>query len=725
MKENKSMQLKRSIQKKLMAATSMLMVAVIMMVSSTYAWFTLSTAPEVTGITTAVGANGNLEIALANAETWAEPELVSSAVGTSGDNTAWGNLVDVSDINKYGLNRISLMPAELNISEGNQVVGSYLRTPVYGSDGRISALTANTNTGTLDAEGSNKFTINENYGVRAIGTSTQMTPRQSDYRNAKASLASAGALTKTYASRSLYSNGSELANIIVKHALADKDNPDTYTQQDLAIVDRVIVGLEDSLAQAETALNNALKGLIGSQTAVDKGITDTIYEAVKEDIDVTDVANGAINIQGVEIPLTPNLAKAVEVYDRANTSLTSAKEASAELKDDGDNISWTDISGVLTSLVDPNTVTINNLASGEIRDNISNLVNSVLQGGIKVQLPSNSGVYSDVAELAGNYSTSITIASLTYGSIEASNVPATMITTVAVGPYFDLSATEITGLGAPAGDASAADTEITDFYGYAIDMLFRTNAAESNLLLRTTPIDRVYGDDGENIETMGGGATMAFQSEDANFSVNKVAELMKALRVVFLDVDGNILAHARLDMGTTTTGEGAAAATTTNYTINGNEVVADLLIWNEEVSTVKTTTEANSENVAAGSNISTSTSEDGIITKVETVVTAETITTTTTVTVPGSFAEKDAGVITPLTQNVPMQVTAIVYLDGNAVDNSMVATAGRSMKGSMNLQFASDAQLVPMENTALREGSGNTPASSEETQESSEANQGE
>ena len=54
----------KDMKSKLMAAVCMLLVSSIMMVSSTYAWFTLSTAPEVTGITTQVGANGNLEMAL-------------------------------------------------------------------------------------------------------------------------------------------------------------------------------------------------------------------------------------------------------------------------------------------------------------------------------------------------------------------------------------------------------------------------------------------------------------------------------------------------------------------------------------------------------------------------------------------------------------------------------------------------------------------------------------
>ena len=58
------------IRKKFTAALSMLLVAAVLMVGSTYAWFTLSTAPEVKGITTSIGANGNLEIALLNASSY-------------------------------------------------------------------------------------------------------------------------------------------------------------------------------------------------------------------------------------------------------------------------------------------------------------------------------------------------------------------------------------------------------------------------------------------------------------------------------------------------------------------------------------------------------------------------------------------------------------------------------------------------------------------------------
>jgi hypothetical protein len=55
-----------------------------------------------------------------------------------------------------------------------------------------------------------------------------------------------------------------------------------------------------------------------------------------------------------------------------------------------------------------------------------------------------------------------------------------------------------------------------------------------------------------------------------------------------------------------------------------------------------------------------------------------------------------------LTQNETTKISVIVYLDGDVVDNSDVAaTSAESMTGSLNLQFSSDAELDPMDNTAL------------------------
>ena len=159
MEKTKTVRMPAGIRNKLLAAIAMLLVSSIMMVSSTYAWFTLSTAPEVTGITTSVGANGNLEMALLNGQTFADMGKIGSAVGDSSAvkavkeaNITWGNLVDLSDAS-YGLNLIALNPAALNYTDDTKTaVGTtLLMTAEYGADGRVATLKDNTITGVYNS----------------------------------------------------------------------------------------------------------------------------------------------------------------------------------------------------------------------------------------------------------------------------------------------------------------------------------------------------------------------------------------------------------------------------------------------------------------------------------------------------------------------------------------------------------------------------------------------
>lgn len=170
-KKTRKVAMPAGIRNKMMAATCMLLVSCIMMVSSTYAWFTLSTAPEVKNISTTVAGNGSLEIALMPAS--GNVLEIRSGTGTSSEskgqtavtaNTSWGNIVQLSDTS-YGLNNIKLVPSVLAASDE----GIQLATPIYGGDGRITTLSKIAAAlGTYDAA-NGKFAVNTNYGVRAIG----------------------------------------------------------------------------------------------------------------------------------------------------------------------------------------------------------------------------------------------------------------------------------------------------------------------------------------------------------------------------------------------------------------------------------------------------------------------------------------------------------------------------------------------------------------------------
>ena len=169
------------LRNKLIAAISMLLVSSIMMVSSTYAWFTLSTAPEVKNISTTVAGNGSLEIALMPTDGLLS-SITAGAVGSTATlkekNVKWGNQVDLSDA-AYGLSAISLNPALLNYAkpEGAAddaaavfVPGKPLAIAKYGFDGRIAGLDAQ-NVG-IKSKADGEGFDSGNYGVRAIGELT-------------------------------------------------------------------------------------------------------------------------------------------------------------------------------------------------------------------------------------------------------------------------------------------------------------------------------------------------------------------------------------------------------------------------------------------------------------------------------------------------------------------------------------------------------------------------
>lgn len=133
----------RATKRKLMAAASMLMISTLMMTSATFAWLTISTAPEISGIGTTFATNGNLEIALRTSDNNADgPKTLLDDNGSAPTNTherniTWGNLVDLSDNDataKDVLNTVHLKPVTYVDNNGFEY-------PEYGLDGRMTSLT--------------------------------------------------------------------------------------------------------------------------------------------------------------------------------------------------------------------------------------------------------------------------------------------------------------------------------------------------------------------------------------------------------------------------------------------------------------------------------------------------------------------------------------------------------------------------------------------------------
>lgn len=615
------------VKKKLVGAVCMLLVASIMMVSSTYAWFTLSTAPEITGISTSVGANGNLEMALLTTDTFGNLDI-KSAVGDSKDtadkkiteaNITWGNLVDLSDTS-YGLSDIKLMPARLSkntAKDGATDVNSFLKIASYGADGRVKDV----DNGTVSAiksgtEGFQHASNAQTYGVRAIGVADNMTQRQITFNSAKGTVASAA----TNAGEAFRS---AVAGNLTKLVLAAMTKNETFNDEQIQAMKAVANGAKTTL---ERITNAYAQAAIAAAAAKDSGQDDTNVEKLKTA--VTGI-NSASTLKEALNTLTVTTYN--EVLDKIAAAQTSVDNALKALNGD-DHTAATLKKEAAKPLVGDSSDMMAYKEGGEVikvsTDNIQELLGAT-------ELYIYGAVVKTIAEETGN---------LTLGQYAGATAYAGEKVNVGKAGNLSKLNDEVKKLNAPGGAENAAST-ISETYGYALDMAFRTNAANSNLLLAGEGVQRVY-QESNNTDTRGKGSTMTFKAE-SGLDDAALKKLMTAIRVAFINpADGTIYGVATLETPATTQDGG--------YT--GKLTLRDYEFANDGKLTIKEGT-------------------------------------------------KSAELMT-LTQNQATRLTVVVWLDGDTVDNSMVANGAKSLTGSMNLQFSSSADLVPMENSALKNGTG-------------------
>ena len=714
------------IRNKMVAAVSMLLVASIMMVSSTYAWFTLSTAPEVTGITTNVGANGNLEMMLLNKDSFNSTEEnlgVESGVNDSMAaqevtlaNLKWGNLVDLAD-QSYGLQSIVMNPARLNITEIKQenaassytLSSSLLKAPSYTSDGRVLDVDKDTLTSGYSTDDTWKWDekADNAYGVRVIGTTSGVTERLTAYRAAISARAAAIESAKNHARNSLLNNGQTLANIVVKAALQDAP---TFEKADLEALQKLVAQLKtanDAAGEAivQTVLAYNLSNVRDSSGNEDDKISDADVANLKKAFEnkaanaLPNTFTRAADESKTGTILTPSGTEAaVTKWSSNNDKITTAGNKIQELiTENKPSYTNDEIMVVVNMLLDKSKATVAGVTNPG-RTDADRIIENLTKNNmiLEVEMNQDSGIYADIAELAGDYNASGLQIKVTVGSLGNISVTVNMSTSVVAK---DTTGTlpMIPKLNVGSAPAATLDASVkpllTDHYGYALDFGFRTNAAASELQLQTDEIQRVYSGDGAATAdtTRGGGSYMEFRtSNTTNFSVEELRALMSALRVVFVEpvqtenagVTYNVLGVAAADITCSPVDNGAT------YTYEGGTFMKD---------GAEVTDAAGANGLKAKLYLNTYEVNGGVLT-----LTGKKTT--------GAAADAAAdNTLTALTQNVAKKITAIVYLDGDIVDNTMVANAASSMTGSLNLQFSSSAALKPMENTGMR-GGGSTAA---------------
>ena len=600
----------------------MLLIAFVLMISATYAWLILSTHPEVVGISTQIGSNGSLEIALLDARTRADVTSITSKIGDSADvqgavsaNGSWGNLVNLSD-SSYGLDKIIMMPAQL-LLEGNSTTGFNVRgsgplaLPLYGSDGRITELSENTVSAVY---GGGRFSVTgeQTYGVRGIGVVDALSAEQSAIGYAKSNIIAYSGSAKNAAISTINTYGEGLIGIVFKHSIQSEA---TYGDADINTLKGMITGLKGSFGYVEMAIRYGILANIAQNGS------DSFSEAKNDLLDSTISLSSIYETYSGYCPA--EMEEWVAKLTAAQNTLNQAYSGCAVLT--GNIYTWDEIKPILTPLMDSDYVYLNGSpienASGNELLNIASFTLTILPG---------SGVFTDIAYFVGSYSTWIN-----YSVYNIEFVVRTAETT----PQLTAMTSTIQG-----AVIETANTEISNLGGYAIDLAFRCNAAESDLQLQIAPAQRVYSESSAG-DLQGGGSYMQFSTQDRNMTPGRMLELMDAIRLTFIDVEGKILAMAKLN--------------TSNHTIQENgSLKANLYLYDYSIENDRTVT----------------------------------------------IGERRSGdtKIVALEQNVAKEVSVVVWLDGMAVDNTMVsAETNTSLDGVLNLQFASSADLIPAANNAL------------------------
>ena len=371
----------------------------------------------------------------------------------------------------------------------------------------------------------------------------------------------------------------------------------------------------------DLALRYGVVAIAASETSDEDAfilLRDTVMNQEKElstimqELDIQDAVPG-------------EFANWVTGLDEIQNDLNGASNACNAMS--GNVYTWDEIRGILDKIMNVDGIYINEFGYDELD---MDTATSLLGKDIVVTLAPGSGLLVEIADYVDNYSAFIRVDIL--GEIEI------MTASTEEMPYLSALAAVVRNLEAADNSGNNAAVTLTATYGYALDLAFRCNAANADLLLQTTPEQRIY-EESTSISTLGGGSFMEFTSMDNTLTMEQKLLLMDAIRVGFLDDTGKLLCVAKLNTSNRT---GGSAATK-----------APLYIYDYAFSP-----------------------EDGSMIMGERQVAKNTITT--------------------LNQNTPKAITVVVWIDGDMVDNSMVsATNSTSLGGTLNLQFATSANLVP------------------------------
>ena len=716
------------------SALMILGIAAVTAVMSTYAWVTLSYSPEVANISTTLSSNGTLEIALSKPDASAPDETdIDESVAYSTDvtvsNLRWGNLINISDAS-YGIDDLILRPAQLNAASLNN---SPLRGAAYGGDGRITDTDSDFTFVTWDPENAT-FVSSTDKGVRAIASYKyeRLDTDNEAYKTERKRPSSAHTSVNNYYKTNVTGKVSTLTSVISTYAQA-MINGQVVSAAGQTITLGDGTGNDIPLSKNQvTSVRDMYKALLESmelekaamvelanvqQYRYSREHGDAPYSPVTWQDLVSNAKYDADN-SGNKFgnPASPTDAIAIKGLTQFKTDLTTATNdvsglnALAEQAESG-TVTSTQLDPYVSRMCAPSKATVDGMTfdafTSYLKSNITSagsivnathelkLTDGLLMRFERLAVDNGSrltGYLEIPITLVKNPSGLVSLALSVMGVGQTVKVKGNISTTAPAPCYFEIDLSKL-----PA-DINTSSKIAEDTYGMAVDFWVRTNHESTWLLLEgavvTDPltgeissydgVNRVWGSTEnaaltKNSTTQGGGSCYIYYAdtpEDASRSL----ELLKSMKVAFVGSDGTLLAKASMD-------------TDHPYAVNGRYTVPLVL-------------EENTEQVEYTHVDETTGQEETVVESVA----------KNAVTLPdGAGGEMTVYGIRELTLDHSYMITAIIYIDGETLQNDHVLSS-TDIAGQMNIQFSSSEKLNTIGDISLQTAERYVTASVSKTQ---------
>lgn len=660
-------------REKLSAAGLGLLVAAIVAVSATFAWITLSRAPEVTGIATTLSGNGALEIALSKPD-GSQPDNFDIDEGAPAktdvvsSNLQWGNLVNLSDAS-YGIDNLALRPAQLNTSN---LLNSPLWGASYGGDGRITQLDSNY---AYAKYKDGTFITSKDLGVRAIATytTTISDASQREYIEVRDAVTAAHqAVNEAYGNDrdGVPTKFGALGTMISKYAQdkLDKASPGTNLAPYLGNMIPLYEAVQEVMEKqkdAYVALANLQSYLHANNTGGEykpmtwKELVDNRLDYTAQD-SKTDSKNGVVSLVGLK-----DFIKDLGIIE---TDVSLLHQYKADYEENGTAYYWGTwskteelkhpLNTIVADLIDHGSMTIDLNDDGQERK-----VTGLGKNDASALLSANgknrkayvyNGVLKRLEQLAVDESYRLNgrgECTIRVSFLATITVNGKAYTKASGASDFALNYSRST----EGKELVPSDQVAEDTYGMVVDFWVRTNHETTKLtlegatvtdeegeILRYDGVNRIWGATGaaesgtltRESTTQGGGSCYVYYA-DTPEDQSRSLRLLEAMKVAFVSASGELLAQGEMD--------------TQNYWAQNGRITVPLALNSETKTTYTYKDKQNNELVGRA--------------------------------------------ITTLQMDDAQRITAIVYLDGTQLTNDMVLAASE-VQGQLNLQFGSSENLT-------------------------------